>query len=60
MIERWAILTTAPDGTNSIYGPFTAESAAQTAQIVIDGYTDLDTQVIKMDKYLRSDFSIYS
>jgi hypothetical protein len=56
----YAILTTAIDGTYGIYGPFSTQSAACKAQDVIDNYTDLDTQLIPMSKFSKSDFSIYS
>lgn len=59
-MKRWAVLAIAADGTCSVYGPFTSESAALKAQRIIDSYTDSDTQVILMSKYRRADFSIYS
>lgn len=56
----WAILCTNREEKYSIYGPFTTERAVITAQETIDRYTDLDTEIISMTKFNRSEFSIYS
>jgi hypothetical protein len=57
---KFAILTTDMDGTYGIYGPFSSESAAQSAQIIIDSYSTCDTQIIPMAKFDKKEFSIYS